>query len=186
MTSAASMVHPSSRRALFLDRDGTLIVHRPYLHDPAGVELLPGVRETLEWAVAASYRLFLHTNQSGIGRGFFTLAQAEACNRRMIELLGARVSFAGACIAPEAPEQPAVYRKPSPRYIQEMLQAHELDPAATWMVGDKRSDVMAGVRAGVRAVLVGDDPEGEVPAEVLRCGTFADLRELLAREMACR
>ena len=172
-----------SRRALFIDRDGTLIVHKAYLHDPAGVELLPAVRETLEWAAAAGYQLFLFTNQSGIGRGYFTLAQAEACNARMFELFGPRVRFSGTCIAPETPEQPALYRKPSPRFILEMLATHTLDATHSWMIGNSRSDVMAGVSAGIRAVLVHGDPDvGELPVEVLRCDRFADLRELLARE----
>ncbi|WP_415910904.1 D-glycero-alpha-D-manno-heptose-1,7-bisphosphate 7-phosphatase [Oleiharenicola sp. Vm1] len=170
-----------AHRGLFFDRDGTLIVHRHYLHDPDGVELLPGAREMLEWATEAGYRLFLFTNQSGIGRGLFTLAQAEACNVRMFELLGARVRFAGTCVAPETPEQPQVYRKPSPRYIREMIAAHGLDPRETWMIGNSRSDVMAGVNAGVRAALVhGDAGLGDLPAEVVRCESLTALRAVLA------
>jgi D-glycero-D-manno-heptose 1,7-bisphosphate phosphatase len=168
------------KRALFLDRDGTLIVHRPYLHDPAGVELLPGVRATLEWAVAEGFLLFLFTNQSGIGRGYFTWAQAEACNARMCELLGAKVRFAGTCIAPETPDQPAVYRKPSPRYIREMMAAHDLARDGTWMIGNSRTDVMAGVNAGVRAVLVHGESDDGVPPEVVRCATFGGLRGILS------
>ena len=173
-----------SSRALFIDRDGTLIVHRPYMHDPAGVELLPGVREALEWAVGVGYILFLFTNQSGIGRGYFSLAQAEACNARLFGLLGPRVPFAGVCIAPETPDQPPVYRKPSPRFIIEKIAEHHLDPMDTWMIGDSSSDVMAGVNAGVRAILVhGDEDRGELPPQVIRCAGFAELRTVLAQEI---
>lgn len=139
-------------KALFLDRDGTLIVDVPYLADPARVELLPGVREGFIRARALGYRLFLFTNQSGVGRGYFTLDDALRCNARMVELLdlGPDV-FAGSCIAPETPDQPSLYRKPSPRFILEMIAAHGLDPTKCVMVGDRESDVRAGLNAGTRA-----------------------------------
>ncbi|MFI5337077.1 MAG: HAD-IIIA family hydrolase, partial [Opitutales bacterium] len=70
-------------RALFLDRDGTLILDKDYLADPAGVELLPGAAAALQRARTLGYRLFLFTNQSGIGRGFHTIEDAHRCNARM-------------------------------------------------------------------------------------------------------
>lgn len=138
--------------ALFLDRDGTLILDRDYLADPAGVELVPGVAAALRRARELGYLLFLFTNQSGIGRGYHTLADTHRCNARMEELIGLPPPlFAGVCIAPEAPDQPSLYRKPSPRFIHEMIAAHRLDPAKCWMVGDRESDLDAGLNAGIRA-----------------------------------
>ena len=135
-----------SRRALFLDRDGTLILDKHYLSDPAGVEIIPGVRDALQHASALGYQLFMLTNQSGIGRGLYTLDDALLVNARMETLLTLHSPlFAGICIAPEAPDQPSLYRKPSPRYIQEMIAQHHLDPAQCAMVGD---------RARVRAIAV--------------------------------
>jgi D-glycero-D-manno-heptose 1,7-bisphosphate phosphatase len=117
-------------RALFLDRDGTLIVDKIYLADPAGVELIPGAADALHQARALGYKLFLFTNQSGIGRGYHTMQDTHRVNARLEELLGPpRPAFDGICIAPEAPDQPAVYRKPSPKYILEMVAQHGLDPA---------------------------------------------------------
>jgi D-glycero-D-manno-heptose 1,7-bisphosphate phosphatase len=147
-----------SQAALFLDRDGTLIRHVPYLCDPAGVALLPGVREALARARELGYLLFLHTNQSGVGRGKFTLEQAEACNRRVLELLDLGPdAFAGECLAPEAPWEPMVYRKPSPRYAQEMAKKHDLDLARSWMIGDHTADIETAFAAGMKAAaLVGD------------------------------
>jgi D-glycero-D-manno-heptose 1,7-bisphosphate phosphatase len=75
-------------QAVFLDRDGTLIENRHYLASPEGVALLPGVREGLQVARDRGAKLFLFTNQSGVGRGMFTLADVEAVNRRMIEAIG--------------------------------------------------------------------------------------------------
>jgi D-glycero-D-manno-heptose 1,7-bisphosphate phosphatase len=142
-------------RALFLDRDGTLILDKHYLSDPAGVEMIPGVPAALQRARELGYQLFLFTNQSGIGRGMYTLEDALRCNVRMEELIGLPAPlFTDICIAPEAPDQPSTYRKPSPRFILESIQRHALDPAHCWMVGDREADVQAGQNAGIRAAAV--------------------------------
>lgn len=144
-----------NRRALFLDRDGTIIHDKHYLADPAGVELIPGVAAALARARALGYLLFIVTNQSGIGRGLYTLDDVHRCNARMDELLGLPLPiFAGICIAPEAPEQPSPYRKPSPAYILEMIAQHGLDPAHCYMVGDRQSDIDAGRNAHIHPVAV--------------------------------
>jgi D-glycero-D-manno-heptose 1,7-bisphosphate phosphatase len=142
-------------RALFLDRDGTLIVDKVYLADPEGVELVPGSAEGLRRARLLGFKLFLFTNQSGIGRGLHTIEDTHRVNSRMEELLGLPAPvFDGTCIAPEAPGQPSDYRKPSPRFIREKIAEHGLDPAACWMVGDSKADVGAALAAGIRAAAV--------------------------------
>jgi D-glycero-D-manno-heptose 1,7-bisphosphate phosphatase len=141
-----------SRPALFLDRDGTLIEHVPYLSDPSGVKLLPGVPTALKKAQEAGFALFLHTNQSGVGRGYFTLAEAEACNRRLLELLDLVEPFVEVKLAPEAPSDPVSYRKPSPRFILESIKRYDLDPACCFMIGDNRADVEAGHNARIRSL----------------------------------
>lgn len=156
-------------RAVFLDRDGTLIENRHYLASPEGVAILPGVREALQRARAAGATLFLFTNQSGIGRGYFTLADVEAQNRRMLDLLGLGDDlFARVCIAAELPEDPPVYRKPSPRFIQEMLVEHALAAQACWMVGDSPSDWQAGIKAGIRAAAIVADSAADRDQETRR------------------
>ena len=142
-------------KALFLDRDGTIIIDKHYLSDPAGVELIPGVAAALAHARTLGYRLFILTNQSGIGRGLYTLEDTHRVNARMDELLGLpRPIWDDICIAPEAPDQPSPYRKPSPRYILETIQRHRLDPAHCWMVGDRASDIESGLAANVNVVAV--------------------------------
>ncbi len=143
------------KRALFLDRDGTLIVDKVYLADPAGVELLPGAAQGLARARALGFMLFLFTNQSGIGRGYHTIEDTRRVNERMEELLGLDPpAFDGVCIAPEAPGEPSHYRKPSPKFILERVAEHGLDPAACWMVGDSPADVGSALAAGIRAAAV--------------------------------
>ncbi len=141
--------------ALFLDRDGTIILDRHYLADPAGVELIPGVAAALQRARSMGLRLFIHTNQSGIGRGLYSLDAVHRCNERMEELLGLpRPIFDAICIAPEGPDDPPVYRKPSPRFVLECITRHQLDPRQCWMVGDRDSDLQTGLNAKIGAVAV--------------------------------
>lgn len=141
--------------ALFLDRDGNLIRDGHHTSRPEDVEPIPGVREALVAALGAGYRLFILTNQSGIGRGLFTWEDYRACHARMLELLDLPApGFVEVRAAPERPDEPSVYRKPSPRFILECLARHGLDPARSWMVGDRRTDWEAGLNAGIRGCAV--------------------------------
>lgn len=174
-------------RSLFLDRDGTLIVDKNYLADPAGVELIPGTIEALRRARDLGYKLFLFTNQSGIGRGYHTLEDTNRVNARMEELIGLGTPlFEGICIAPEAPDQPTVYRKPSPRFILEMRARHALDPAHCWMVGDSAADLGAGLAAkvNVAAVRTGKtDPATFSEVAALQVPVFSDLAAFVSQKL---
>lgn len=171
-------------KALFLDRDGTLIFDKHYLADPAGVELIPGVPGALRRALKLGYQLFLFTNQSGIGRGLYTLEDTIRCNQRMEELIGLPSPlFTDVCIAPEAPDQPAEYRKPSPRFILESILRHRLDPSLCWMLGDRESDIEAGLGAKVNtaALCTGKyDVAGWRERAIPGVPVFADLAAFVA------
>ncbi len=146
---------PAAIQALFLDRDGTLIEDRHFVGAADQVTLLPGTREALARLLDAGTRLFILTNQSGVNRGYFTLADVEAVNRRMIDLLDlGPAPFAEICIAPERPDEPSRYRKPSPRFIEEMLVEHAIPATASWMIGDRPSDWEAGLAAGVQVAAI--------------------------------
>ena len=170
--------------ALFLDRDGTLIVDKVYLADPAGIEIFPGVADGLRHARALGYRLFLFTNQSGIGRGYHTIEDTHRVNARLAELLGLPPPvFDEICIAPEAPGQPSLYRKPSPRFIQEMIAKYALDPAQCIMVGDSAADLAAALAAGIRAMAVRTgkvDPRTLPVIAAHRIPVFADFAAFAA------
>lgn len=171
-------------KALFLDRDGTLIVDKVYLADPAGVELIPGTAPGLRRARELGYRLFLFSNQSGIGRGYHTLEDTELVNQRLEELLGLpRPVFDGVCIAPEAPGQSVIYRKPSPRFILESIARHGLDPARCWMVGDAASDIGAALAANIKAAAVRTgkvDPDTLPEVAAHRVPVFATFADFAA------
>ena len=142
-------------KALFLDRDGTLIEHKPYLYKPQEVILLPGVIAALRHAREAGYLLFLFTNQSGVGRGYFKLDDVHQVHAQLIESIGLGSDiFKEICVAGEHPDDPSIYRKPSPRFILEMIAKYNINPEPSWMIGDSPCDWQAGLRAGISAAAV--------------------------------
>ncbi|MEI7834516.1 MAG: HAD family hydrolase [bacterium] len=148
-----------SRPAVFLDRDGTIIVDGKYLADPAGVIPLPGALESLAMLQQHGYLLVIISNQSGIGRGYFCVAERDAVQAHVEELFqAAGVSFAGDYYCPHAPEDDCSCRKPYPTMLLDAARELDIDLAASFMVGDKVSDVQAGHNAGCRALLLAAAP----------------------------
>jgi len=144
------------QRAVFLDRDGTLIAEKNYLHRPEEVEILPGTAPALKKLADAGFQLIIVTNQSGIGRGYFTLADAENVNEHLRrEFARDGVTFQKIYLAPEAPDQPSRGRKPSPQFLFDARDEFGLKLAESFMVGDKLIDLECGWNAGVkRSILV--------------------------------
>jgi len=142
-------------RAVFLDRDGTLIVEKNYLHRPEDVELFPGAGAALKRLADAGFKLVVVTNQSGIGRGYFTLADAERVNERVArEFARAGVRFEKTYIAPEAPDQPSRVRKPSPQFLFDARDEFHLNLAESYLVGDKMIDLECGWNAGLKQCIL--------------------------------
>ena len=155
------------RPAVFLDRDDTLI-HRAGglptgdLGDPADMEILPGVHEGLHLLKHAGYALIVVTNQGGVARGAYTLADVDRVHHALNLALDHVIDDFRACpyhpngSVPEfAQEHP--WRKPAPGMLLDAAAAHRLDLPRSWMIGDAERDVLAGKAAGCRgAIMVGD------------------------------
>jgi D-glycero-D-manno-heptose 1,7-bisphosphate phosphatase len=142
-------------RAIFLDRDGTLIVEKNYLHRPEDVEVFPGTGAALKKLSEAGFKLIIVTNQSGIGRGYYTLADAERVNERVsVDLAKDGVRFEKIYIAPEAPDQPSHVRKPSPQFLFDARDEFNLNLAECFMVGDKLIDLECGWNASVKKCIL--------------------------------
>ena len=173
-------------RAVFLDRDGTLIAEKNYLHRPEDVEVFPGAGAALKRLADAGFKLFIVTNQSGIGRGYFTLADAERVNDRLAqEFARAGVRFEKTYLAPEAPDQPSRGRKPSPQFLFDAREEFGLDLGGSFMVGDKLIDLECGWHAGVqKSILVrtgyGAEVERETPDQLERAVVVDGLPEMAA------
>lgn len=146
-----------SRRAVFLDRDGTIVEDPGYLHEPAKVKLLPGAANAIHGLNAASYAVVVVTNQSGIARGLYTEADYRAVERRLGELLaakGARIDASYFCPHhPQAPE-PCACRKPHTKLFLDAQAALDIDFAKSWWVGDRLSDIQPARALGGKAILV--------------------------------
>lgn len=168
-------------RAVFLDRDGVLIEERNYLHRPEEVAILPGVAAALRRLQKAGYRLFIVTNQSGVGRGYFTRAEVEQVHRHLeSEFARVDVHFEKIYVAPEAPDQPSRGRKPSPQFLFDARDEFGLDLGESYMIGDKLIDLECGWNAGVRRSLLvrtgyGAEQERTAAGELERAIVVDDL-----------
>ena len=151
------------RRAVFLDRDGTL--HRELeraLTDPSQIEILPRALEGAASLARAGFALVLVTNQSAIARGTATPAEVDAVNRGLAERMAAAgAPLAGIYLCPHHPDEGdppyrrvCTCRKPAPGLIQRAARELDLDLARSWVIGDAERDLAAGTALGVAGVLV--------------------------------
>jgi D-glycero-D-manno-heptose 1,7-bisphosphate phosphatase len=151
-------------RAVFLDRDGTIIHDRVYPKEAHEVSLLADAGEALAKIQESGFALVLISNQSGIGRGLITPEEAEEVHRAVVAGLaeyGVKLDAAYYC--PHAPEEACGCRKPSPELFLRAAKELDVDLARSFMVGDKGSDIEAGKRAGCRTILFRAQDEGTVP-----------------------
>jgi|SRR5579872_3055115 len=153
---------------VLLDRDGTLIRNVPFLHDPAKVEILPGVIDGLMKLQAAGLRLAIVTNQQGIGLGYYTVQDFIAVNQRLLRELGARgVRISKIYFCPHSVGEQCSCRKPATGMITRAMRDFGTAPEQTFMVGDSDEDVQAGADAGCRTVRVGEHGFGSAAEQIL-------------------
>ena len=151
----------AGRRAVFLDRDGTLnapVVRNGSPHPPASLaefQLLPGAAEACVKLHAAGYLLVVATNQPDVGRGTQPRAEVEAMHARLRELIP-EISRIEACYAPGqgVPHPEDRRRKPEPGMLLDAARDLEVDLAASWMIGDRWRDIDCGARAGCRTIFI--------------------------------
>jgi histidinol-phosphate phosphatase family protein len=159
----------TSGRAVFLDKDGTLVEDVPYNVDPARIRLAPGAGAALRALHRAGYRLVVVSNQSGVARGLFPESALAGVGRRLgqtLEEVG--VPLAGFYYCPHHPAGVVARyalacdcRKPAPGLVRRAAGDLGLDPGRSWLVGDILDDVEAGRRAGCRTVLLDNGHETE-------------------------
>ena len=141
------------QRAVFFDRDGTLMEEVHYCADPAKVRVYPGAGDALRRLRQAGIRTFIVTNQSGIGRGLFTEAEYRAVEAEFMRQLGDGAIDAS-YFCPDAPGVPSTRRKPEPGMVLEAAADFDLDLARSYFIGDKIADIECGRRAGTRTIRV--------------------------------
>jgi histidinol-phosphate phosphatase family protein len=163
----ARQVRRSPRSAAFVDRDGTLVIERGYLSDPRDLELLPGVAAALRALRGAGIPVIVISNQSGVGRGRFTLArtyEAMAGLRRLLR--GEGVELDAIYFCPHRPDEGCACRKPGTALLERAAEDQVLSLPSSMMAGDKRLDAATGQAAGGFGVLLrtgyGRDEEGRI------------------------
>ena len=156
-------------KAIFIDKDGTLIRDVPYNVDPQKIELYPETGEALRQWQNAGYRIIVISNQAGVARGYFDETALPAVETRLQELLNPfGVTLNGFYYCPHHPagSVPAyaiacACRKPEPGMIIRAAREHGVDLSASWMIGDILNDVEAGNRAGCQTILIDNGNETE-------------------------
>jgi D-glycero-D-manno-heptose 1,7-bisphosphate phosphatase len=151
-----------SRRAAFIDRDGTINVQPPeheYLGGVRDLEILPGAMEGMNALADCGFALVIASNQRGVGRGLISMDDVNAIDaeiRRLAAKAGAEI--AGSYYCPHLNDDDCDCRKPKPGLLLRAAEEMALDLAASWMVGDSATDIQAGVAAGCRTAYLGSDP----------------------------
>jgi len=146
------------KKAVFFDRDGTLIPDSHYLNNVEGVVLMPGVAEALQ-DLQKDFLLIVISNQSGVGRGYFTCEVVHAQNGKLKHLFEAeKVHLSGVYFCPHVSEDSCECRKPRPGMLYKAALDLGIDLNHSYVVGDKDSDINAGKAAGCRTVLLSSEP----------------------------
>ena len=140
-------------RTVFVDRDGTIMHDADYCSNPKQVHVFEAVPEALRRLKRKGYKVIIITNQSGIGRGFFTLEQYRAVETEVWRQVGPGLIDA-TYFCPDTPEQPSKCRKPAPGMILQAARDHYIDLARSFFIGDKEIDAECGRNAGVRTIRV--------------------------------
>jgi D-glycero-D-manno-heptose 1,7-bisphosphate phosphatase len=146
-----------ANRAVFLDRDGTIIEDSGYLHEPAKVKLLPDAAQAIKQLNDYGLLVVTVSNQSGIARGLYTVADYTAVQRRLTELLAAHgAHLDGEYFCPHHPRftGPCECRKPGVKLFRDAAEALDIDLPRSWWVGDRVSDVQPAAALGGKAILV--------------------------------
>jgi len=146
------MTNPLSP-AVFIDRDGTVMQDADYCSDPQQVKIFPRVAEALRRLKSKGFKVIIITNQSGIGRGFFTVEQYRAVEAEVLRQLGDGLIDA-TYFCPDVPGQHSSCRKPAPGMIVEATREHQIDLARSFLIGDKEIDAECGRNVGVRTIRV--------------------------------
>lgn len=166
-------------RFVFLDRDGTLVRDLGYTHRIEDYQLLPGVGSGLRRILAAGYRLAVITNQSGIGRGYYSAEQYRAFQAHLVEDLARQgVPIEASYFCPHHPDAECACRKPRPALLHRAERELGADLARSWVIGDSAVDVELAQRGGCRGavlVLTGSGyASSEAPPEVPRAASFEE------------
>lgn len=152
------------KRAVFLDRDGTINVDTGYISDPSELVFIRGAKKGVKLLKDKDFLVFVVTNQSGVGRGYFSLKKLKAVNNKLLsEFVKDGLDIDGVFYCPHHPKINCRCRKPKPKLVYDIARPHRINLEKSFFVGDKLIDVQTGKNAGCKTVLIdtGDNPHLE-------------------------
>jgi histidinol-phosphate phosphatase family protein len=148
--------HLCQNKAVFLDRDGTIIFDHGYIKDPNKVELLQGAVEAIDLFLKEGYFIFIITNQSGVGRGMMSMDDVKAVNKKLIKVLGNN-KIKDILVCPHSPDENCDCRKPKTKLVEIVIRDHKISAIDSYSVGDKDSDKELGFRFGGTGIKLGEN-----------------------------
>lgn len=147
-----------SNKAVFLDRDGTITVGTPTYERVDSldkVQLLPKTLEAMQLLATMDYSVFIITNQAGLAEGLISWDEFNAINDKVLSLIGSTgIKVLKTYVCPHGENNACECRKPKPKMLFDAAKEYDIDLANSWMIGDRPSDVMTGVNAGTKTILV--------------------------------
>jgi len=144
----------AKNKAIILDRDGTLIEDKNYVYKIEDFELLPGVIEGLK-SLREKFLFFIVTNQSGIGRGYYSIQDFHNFNNHLLEILKKeKINILKTYFCPHIKEDNCEYRKPNTKYIDKIINDFNVDIKNSWMIGDHPSDIQFGIKGGCKTIFL--------------------------------
>jgi D-glycero-D-manno-heptose 1,7-bisphosphate phosphatase len=142
-------------KAVFFDRDNTLVVDKNYMHKVTDLKFYDDTFSALKLIQNKGYKIFIVTNQSGIGRGYFKIKDMELFHRALLsELSKNDINIEDINFCPHAPKDNCDCRKPHPKMILDLAQKHKIDLSKSYMIGDKVIDGECGLNAGCTGILL--------------------------------
>jgi len=138
-------------KAIFLDRDGVINIEKNYLYKIEDFEFMPGTFGSLKQLQDDGFKLFVITNQSGIGRGYYTLEDFNRLTTWMLnEFENNSIHISQVELCPHAPDEDCTCRKPLTGMIDNILKNYDIDLENSWLIGDKSSDIKCAINANIK------------------------------------
>ncbi|WP_375723114.1 D-glycero-beta-D-manno-heptose 1,7-bisphosphate 7-phosphatase [Arcobacter sp. KX21116] len=171
------------QKAIFLDRDGVINIEKNYLYKVEDFEFITGVFDTLKYLQDNDYKLFIITNQSGIGRGYYTQEDFNNLTSWMLEEFAKNgITISQVELCPHAPTQECNCRKPKTGMIDNILKNHKIDLGNSWLIGDKKSDILCAKNAGIKSsiqVKTGHDFDESSSLANFVCDSIKEVKNII-------
>jgi D-glycero-D-manno-heptose 1,7-bisphosphate phosphatase len=142
-------------KTIFLDRDGVINIDKKYLYSIDEFEFIEGIFDACKFFLSLNYSIVIITNQSGIGRGYYTKKDFETLNMWMInEFKKNEINILDVLYCPHLPNANCICRKPKPGMLFDAKNKHHIDFETSWLIGDSENDIIAANNAGIKNTII--------------------------------